>query len=237
MIIKTIYMLWFQGYEESPDIVKKCYQSWKKYNPDWIIIFLDNNNITKYIDNLLFNYFKNKNMLLCHLSDIIRCILLMNYGGLWIDSTVLCNMSLNNWLEEYIKEGFFAFSKPTKDRMLCNWFLYSEKDNYIIKKWCEKTIEYYTENDYAETYFIHHYIFEYLYKTDLLFKRIWINIPVILSNNVLFFNERSFNNELTPEIKKIIDEKKDPLYKLTYKKIIPKNNIKILEINYLLDNI
>ena len=48
-MIKTIYILWFQGFDNAPEIVKKCVQSWKYYNPDWTIILLDNTNLNNYI--------------------------------------------------------------------------------------------------------------------------------------------------------------------------------------------
>lgn len=38
-IPKKIWFLWYQGLSEAPLVVKKCYESWKKYNPDWEVIF------------------------------------------------------------------------------------------------------------------------------------------------------------------------------------------------------
>ena len=34
----TIYILWFQGFDNAPLLVKNCVQSWKHYNPDWNIV-------------------------------------------------------------------------------------------------------------------------------------------------------------------------------------------------------
>ena len=156
---KNIFILWFQGFENSPEIIKKCIQSWKYYNPDWNIVLIDDNNLMNYVN--LKNYIPNidnKSIEKCHLSDIIRSILLKLYGGLWVDTTTFCNKPLNDWLPNYINEGFFAFEKPGPDRLISNWFLYSEKNNYIIDKWCNKTLEYYVINNKAHTYFIHHYL-------------------------------------------------------------------------------
>ena len=97
-MIKTIYILWFQGFDNAPEIVKKCVQSWKYYNPDWTIILLDNTNLNNYIT--LENYIidiHNKNINHTALSDIIRVIFLKLYGGLWVDSTTFCNRPLNEW--------------------------------------------------------------------------------------------------------------------------------------------
>ena len=47
-MIKTIWILWFQGFENAPQVVKTCLKSWKRYNSDWNIIELDENNLEKY---------------------------------------------------------------------------------------------------------------------------------------------------------------------------------------------
>ena len=47
---KHIFILWFQGFENAPFIVKKCLESWKLKNPTWKIIELDDNNISDYIN-------------------------------------------------------------------------------------------------------------------------------------------------------------------------------------------
>ena len=49
-MIKDIYILWYQGFDEAPDLVNKCVKSWKYYNPDWNIILLDETNYDKYTD-------------------------------------------------------------------------------------------------------------------------------------------------------------------------------------------
>ena len=49
-MIKIIYLLWFQGFDNAPEIVNKCVYSWKYYNPDWNIILLDHKNLINYIN-------------------------------------------------------------------------------------------------------------------------------------------------------------------------------------------
>ena len=49
-MIQTIYILWFDGFQNAPDVVKKCVDSWKYYNPDWNIILLDEDNYRQYVN-------------------------------------------------------------------------------------------------------------------------------------------------------------------------------------------
>ena len=32
------------------------------------------------------------------------------YGGFWVDATVYCIKPLNEWIHDYITNGFFAYS-------------------------------------------------------------------------------------------------------------------------------
>ena len=226
-MIKTIYILWFQGFDNVFEIVKMCVNSWKYYNPDWNIVLIDDNNLINYVN--LKNYIPdidNKSIEKCHLSDIIRSILLKLYGGLWVDATTFCNKPLNDWLPNYINEGFFAFDKPGPDRLISNWFLYSEKNNYIIDKWCNKTLEYYIINNKAHTYFIHHYLFGNLYKSDKIFKEIWDKVPKLSANGngPHYLQEQGMFNNISIQNKLDIDNKITPFYKLTYKCNFPKYN-------------
>jgi len=215
---KTIYILWFQGFINAPDIIKKCVDSWRYYNPNWNIILLDDNNLKDYIDlNEYFNVNKKFNqMLKSHLSDIIRTILLKKYGGVWADATLFCNQSLDNWLYKYTKNDFFAFDKPGPDRLISNWFLYSKKNGYIINKWLDSTIQYYKSHNTAHTYFIHHYLFGDLYNSDHIFKNNWDDVPKISADGPHSVQLKMFN-DINNETKYQIDNKNIPLYKLTYK--------------------
>lgn len=216
-MIKTIYILWYQGFNNTPDLVNKCVNSWKYYNPDWTIILLDESNYTKYANiNKYFDITK-KNISLTHLSDIIRLLILKKYGGVWADATTFCNKSLDEWLPNYISEGFFAFDKPWPKLILNTWWLYGEKNSYIIKKWCELTIKYYNSHNEAHTYFIHNYLFQDLYRENKKFKEIWDKVPKISGIGARYVYEKGFFNKIDDEIKKSITSKITPVYKLTYK--------------------
>jgi len=241
-MIKTMYICWLQGFDKAPKLVKKCVQSWKFYNPDWTIVLLDYKNLKKYVN--LEDYIPDifsKSIEKCHLADIIRSIILKTHGGLWTDSTTFCNKPLTSWLPNYIKEGFFAFNQPFPDVMISNWFLYSEKNGYIIKKWCNETIDYYKLHDKAHTYLIHHKLFEKIYNADATFKKIWDKVPKLssLSNKELtphYLFILGYFKKMTVQNKIDIDSKITPLYKLSYKTKFPLYNENLL-IYYLFSTI
>ncbi len=218
---KTIYILWFQGFDQAPDIVKKCVESWKYYNPDWNILLLDNANLCNYINLEDHDHIDitKKNINYTALSDIVRISLLNIYGGLWVDATTFCNKPLNDWLIKYANKGFFAFNKPGPDRLLSTWFIYSEKGHYIVNSWFNSIIVYYKTHHNPHTYFWVHYLFGDLYNCDDTFMNVWNTVPKLSANGYgpHYLQEKGMFKKLTSNIKKDIDDKITPLYKLTYK--------------------
>ncbi len=217
-MIKTIFIYWNSSFENAPEVCKRCLETWKYHNPDWNIIELNDKNIIEYID--IKEYIPDidkKNIAKTALSDIIRIFLLKKYGGIWCDSTVFCMKPLNNWLNEYIKEGFFAFNNPGGERMLSSWFLYSEKNNYITQKWFEYTVNYWNNNNHVSGYYWFHDLFKNIYINDDEFKNQWNNVPKISADIPHYILNNNMLNNLTENIKNHIDNKKSPMYKITYK--------------------
>ena len=131
-------MMWWQGFDNAPDLVKQCGASWKKHNPTWQINFLDKENLSKYLELHNIVDMDRRDISIQHLSDLIRINLLKRYGGVWADATCFCSVPLDSWLSDYSKSGFFAFSDAGKDRLLSNWFLVSARNGYLMSKLCDE---------------------------------------------------------------------------------------------------
>jgi mannosyltransferase OCH1-like enzyme len=228
-MIKHIFILWFQGFEQAPEIVKKCLNSWIYYNPDWKIIQLNESNLHEWVD---INEWKKEGMLLCHLSDMIRIFLLEKYGGVWVDSTLFCNRPLTQWLPNYIQSGFFGFSRPSNDYILSSWFLYSEPNHVICRKIGERISIYFrqVENMKKVNYLILHDIINELYQTNKevkeeLDKMTFFHSGISIFGGIgpLFLSAIDLFNRCTPEIDLIIQCQLIPVFKLTYKCDYSKN--------------
>jgi len=229
---KTIWINWFQGWDNAPEITSYCVESWRKYNPDWKIILLDNDSYSKYTDfqNLLPGLETNN----ISKSDIMRLSILNRHGGVWADSTLFCNKPLDSWLE--IKDSFI-FTRG--DRIMDNWFMAADDNSYLIEKLYEITIKWWTwrikETDqYEQRYaWMHMLLGELLNKDPKAMEvvRNWDHIDVLHDiynrQNGYGWRGRSghyftpyyqfFYESVTPEFKNRIDSKIDPVYKLTYK--------------------
>jgi len=177
-IPKLIWMLWLQGEENAPYLVKKCIESWRNNNPDFTIIVLNKETVNNYINLHDIVCENTKYIAPALLSDIIRINLLNKYGGFWIDSTCFCCTPLTNWIQNYIDTGFFVFQPPSKSCLISSWFIGSGKDSYLTKTLCQE-INYYCKNNnfrnqntsFGKTwlYFINNVMVRIAYK-GLLFK-------------------------------------------------------------------
>ena len=92
----AIWVLWWQGEEKAPDIVKACIQSIRKNANGHEVIILSKENYQSYVtlpDKIIK---KHDAGIIGHAfySDMIRLDLLANYGGLWIDATVFISQPI-----------------------------------------------------------------------------------------------------------------------------------------------
>lgn len=161
---KTIWMLWWQDIETAPDIVKFCQDSIKENLKDWEIVVLSEKNYNDYVS--LPNYVvekKNKGIIsLAHFADLIRLELLLKYGGLWIDSTVLCTGSkipksvMKSDLFVYQTQKPGANGRPT---FMSNWLIYAKPNQKILALTLSLLYEYWKRMDYLDDYYIFHIFF------------------------------------------------------------------------------
>lgn len=94
---KVIWLFWWQGIEEMPPLVLKCYKSILKYRGSYQVIVITKDNIHEYaaLPSYIYDKVAQQEITLTHLSDILRFNLLSQYGGLWMDSTLFVTGSLD----------------------------------------------------------------------------------------------------------------------------------------------
>lgn len=133
---KIIWSYW--NNTNLPEIIKLCIYTWKNNNPDYIICFVTEETLDKYINiNELPNYYYNKTHQ--YKSDIIRLTLLEKYGGVWIDASILINESLSlTWeLKDFDVGGYYLdlFTTNMNNPVFESWFIAAPKNSPLIKEW------------------------------------------------------------------------------------------------------
>ena len=196
-------LLWSYWEGETNDLLLKCINSWKKYLPDWQINILNENTVKQY--NIIKSSTYEK-LSATTKSDVIRLSLLYNYGGLWMDATILLLDNLD-WLQQYDKYPYFGFIPPKNyiysliisdknyPRHFSSWFIYvPQKKEQLIYKWItvlndileldkyEKHVAYNSPCTISNNYFMIYQSFCYLVDTDKKFANVFYNTPFLNKN-------------------------------------------------------
>lgn len=160
----TVWVMWLQGIENAPLIVKKCIESQKRCMPDKKFIFLDELSYTDYVtlpDHILEK--KKRGVISnAHFCDLIRNELLIKHGGYWIDATVF--MTDGKVIQDIEKTdlfmySFYYFGFNPEVMELNNWFIYSRSNNNMLCLLQKMLYAYWQDHNYASNYFIYQ-IFE-----------------------------------------------------------------------------
>ena len=174
---RKIWMLWLQGENQAPPLIKASFRSWRLQNMNWDVIVLNEDTVLEYIDMPGFPIGVSPN----HRANIIRLELLSRYGGVWADATSICLKPLDLWIDRVTPRGFFAFSKPQPLRPLANWFIASEQNSPAVNEWLKWSKIYILNGKKPDTYFWQHFTFKWLLQKDSRVKEIWDNTPHIIA--------------------------------------------------------
>lgn len=118
-----IWIMWWQGWDKMPPIVKACIHSIQKHNKShYPIVLLTKDNFKEYVN--LPGYILKKVdkglITLTHLSDIIRVCLLADHGGLWLDSTIYAT---RDFADDLLDRPFITIRTPEDTQYVseCKW--------------------------------------------------------------------------------------------------------------------
>ncbi len=132
-----VFVFWWQGYSDMPYIVKECIKNIKKYNINNEVIVIDKNTWQKYtyIPNYIIEL-RQKNVINFTLfSDILRCCLLYENGGIWIDPTCYVTKAFEDNIYNLpfysIKHGE-TWEHPICKGYWATFFLACGKENPIL---------------------------------------------------------------------------------------------------------
>lgn len=137
---KIIWSFW--NSEEIPLIVKACYASWRLHNPDYEIRMLTPKSVLRYLSEVPVNLFSETPQ---RQSDYIRLALIAQYGGIWVDATVISFRSMDyvNLIMESSKSqfvGYYNGSHTTTHAypLIENWFLAAPPRSQFVVDWLKE---------------------------------------------------------------------------------------------------
>ncbi len=170
-----LFQYWHQGFNNLPPVVINCYKSVDYYlKNDFNIIRLEYRTLANYISLPLHIYEKlEKNMMtIAHFSDIVRNKLLLDYGGLWLDSTVLLtdNRDVKKFIDKknisFQNRNIFSNSKEHA-YLIDSWMIWSLHPGEKIFNLTQRVLElYWKKNSEINNYFLYHIIISNLIREN-----------------------------------------------------------------------
>ena len=213
---KIIWVCWFQGIEQAPQLVKNCFRQLTKRYAGYKKILITSDNVFEYIevDETVKDKWKKGVISNTAFSNIIRLELLVRYGGVWMDATVLCTADR---LPDYIETSpLFVYSSwkwITGDvRPVSTWLMASDQHHPMLKAVRDCLVKYWTENDELQTYFIFHMFFQMVIEQ---FPEVWGQTPRF-SNVPPHMMQFELGNAYSGRRFEQLTEMSD-IHKLTYK--------------------
>lgn len=218
---QRVWVCWLQGMENAPELVKICYASMKHYIKDYEITVITSENYGDFVTlpDYIIDKWKRGIISNTHFSDILRLELLIEHGGLWLDSTTY----LTGELPDYITESdFFMYRDGFFESELINagnWLIKSNTNNIILQETRELLLRYWKEHNYTQNYFIFQFFFRMV--TDY-YKEEWSKVPYFNQINLHTFAMELYDSYSEKRFRQL--KALTPIHKLTYK--LDKSKIK-----------
>lgn len=224
---KIIWVCWFQGEDNMPELVRMCYNNLKNKikGSDIKLILLTHENIDKYVE--IPDYIKEKYhkgiISHAHYSDILRFKILRKYGGCWVDSTIFVTTQIN---EDLFGKKFNTLKMrpnlcPSEPCMglWSGFFIIGRNDLPLFCFISDCLNRYWKSHSIAIDYIMFDYIMLLAYRNNSDVKMTMDAVPYnneelwYLWNNI----EKPFSEALYQEICN-----KGQFYKLSYQKALKK---------------
>lgn len=180
----NIFVCWFQGESNAPDIVRSCIKSIRKAAPvNSNVIVLNEDNMFDYvkIPTVIVEKYKKGFITKTNFSDILRFGLLSQRGGAWMDSTIFCRDIINPELFNYeiysIKNSNYDKFNIAR-RKWTSYFWFAKQNSYFARRVFQFFCSYWEKYDSLIDYFLVDHIIYFLYKNDPLCKEMLDSIPV-----------------------------------------------------------
>lgn len=224
-----VFIMWYQGEDQLPEVIKLCIESIKKHIKNREIIVVSRDNMSKYCDlpDYIYEKVDSGKITKTFFSDITRAALLYKNGGTWADAAIFLTDDIP---ESYFDKTFYCPCGIKKEirkdfRYLFQgtkgWNVSFQGSKYKKFPLYDFIYNYYLSffNDYEThvDYFQNDFVLSLFLKHNETFRNLLNNQP---ENNINEFLLADMMNQTISEktLKKLEFLKNNPVNKVTYKK-------------------
>ncbi|CAK9031152.1 unnamed protein product [Durusdinium trenchii] len=161
---RIIWMFWAQE-DGLGGFRRACIRSWVCKNPTWQVVLLNTETCLSYLDPTELPRPWGARPSRCRrptvLADAVRLALLKRHGGVYVDVSVVCCRSLDNWLMKSLGQhemaAFYYKNFGRSDRIntgeyVENWFLACLQGSQLMRRWHEAFQLFWTDRADAHDY-------------------------------------------------------------------------------------
>ena len=190
-ISHRIWILWWQGEDSAPPLVKACIDSTRKNAGSAEVTVITKDNYKEYIDIPSYILDKQKKgwISFAQLSDIIRYMLLSKHGGLWLDATVYTAQPIPSACFDY-----YFFSQHTKPEKNSAWVQNNAYHGFIVGSRKNAKLACFMRDMFLSYWQTHDTLVDYL-MVDYLIMTACIEFPDIRQeiNSLPYSSERLYD--------------------------------------------
>ena len=180
----NVWQYWGQGFDSSnmPDLIKVCLKSVEMHTSEYSLIRLSDENLNEYLE--IPKWLENKMSLMskAHFSDLLRCVILSLYGGVWFDAAIFMSGNIPQYI---IKDDFFMYRRDELEKHKSYWentfayyfgyspdfsvksligIMYAKKGNTVVSDFATMLLTFWKNYDYPPDYFFFQIIIEEYFK-------------------------------------------------------------------------
>lgn len=205
---RRIWVFWWTGEHDAPDIVKACIKSIRQNANGHEVILIDKDNIADYVSFPQYIEIKHNSGAIshAHYSDIVRLSLLAEYGGVWIDATVFISQPLPKYVFETdffsaksvdVNAHYYSHSRWT------TYFLAGHSGFPLFRFVRNMLYEYWANANVAIDYLLFDYMIGLVYNCSSKVRTV---IDLLPDNNLIRGKLMSEIEKQTPYSEELFDE-------------------------------
>lgn len=213
-----IWICWWQGEENMPDIIKVCYASVRRYAGNHPVILITERNYQEYakIPEYILQKVQNKEISLTHFSDLLRINLLKQHGGIWADSTILFTRDIDSIIT--LDANFYTCRHIARNSNVANgrwtvFFMACGKDNILPAFLLDMFYNYWKNHKRIVTYLFFDYLFAIACENIPAITKMIDSVPLQEISNLAKCLNMPYDENLMNEFRTNYG-----FHKLTYKK-------------------
>lgn len=164
-----VWTCWLQGFDHAPAMVQVCQESMRRYITGREIIQLTYENYKDYVtlpEHIVRKYERGQ-IPPALFADLLRLEVLIQYGGTWMDATMLCTepglLAKDSWLQEIMDCDLFMFQALRKGDPrfygISNWFITARPGSRPLMVLRDVLTEYWRNNCVTLDYYMFHDFF------------------------------------------------------------------------------